>query len=69
MNHKYKSLHYHRNHHYYNNNNTNLSMTEVKKYLLVTPLWVKKYASKVSPSKQNELIIGAYKEMQSKFIQ
>lgn len=68
MNHKYKSLHYHRSHRYYNNN-TNLSMTEVKNFLMVTPLWVKKYASKVSPSKQNELIIGAYKEMQSKFIQ
>lgn len=67
MNNKYKSIHHHRNNHYYNN--TNLSLTEVKNYLMITPIWVKKYASKVTPSKQNELIIGAYKEMQSKFIQ
>ena len=69
MNNKYTSrgrIHCH--HNYYNSSNTKLTITEVKNYLTVTPIWVKKYISKVSPRNQSEMLMKAYKEMKDKMI-
>ena len=52
----------------YYNSNTKLTVTEVKNYLTVTPIWVKKYISKVSPRNQSEMLMKAYKEMKDKMI-
>lgn len=68
MNNKYTNrARYHHNH-YYNSSHTKLTITEVKNYLTVTPMWVKKYISKVSPRNQSEMLMKAYKDMKDKMI-